>query len=243
MTGFLVVGHRGAAARAPENTRASLLAALDAAAPAVEFDVALSVDRRVVLLHDVTLDRTTSGRGPVRERRWEEIRQLDAGSWFAPRFGGERPLDLDGALDVVLGRAHAIVEIKDALAVDAVLEIVARRGAATEVTLSSFAWEALAVARRRDPGIDLAVTVKRTERRDPVAYAVSIGASAVHPNRALVSRSWTERAHEAGLSVIPYTVNDDEELERVIRAGVDGCFTDDPGAIGRRLSRRTGSRS
>ena len=241
MSGFLLVGHRGAAARAPENTRASLLAALDAAAPAVEVDVALTADGRVVLLHDRTLDRTTSGRGPVRERRWDEIRRLEAGSWFAPRFAGENLLDLDAALDVVLGRAHLIVEIKDALAVDAVLSILERRGAAGGVTISSFAWEALAVVRRRHPGIDLAVTVKRLERRDAVAFAVSIGASALHPNRALASRAFVERAHEAGLSVIPYTVNGAEELDRVVVAGADGCFTDDPAATRRLLSRRRGA--
>jgi glycerophosphoryl diester phosphodiesterase len=235
---FLVVGHRGAAARAPENTRASLKAALDATAPAVEIDVALSADGRVVLLHDRTLDRTTTGRGPVRKKRWDEIRVLDAGSWFGARFAGEAVLDLDGALDLVVGRAHLIVEIKDALAVDAVLSLLARRDAERAVTISSFAWEALAVARRRHPGIDLAATVKRLERRDPVAFAVSVGASAVHPNRALVTPAWVERAHEAGLAVVPYTVNGAEELDRVVRAGADGCFTDDPGDLVRALSRR-----
>ncbi|HEX6849831.1 MAG TPA: glycerophosphodiester phosphodiesterase family protein [Candidatus Polarisedimenticolaceae bacterium] len=238
MTPFLVVGHRGAAARAPENTRASLKAALDAAAPAVEIDVALSADGRVVLLHDRTLDRTTSARGPVRRKRWDELRRLDAGSWFAARFAGEAMLDLDGALDLVRDRARLVVEIKDALAVDAVLAVLSRRGAERAVTISSFAWEALAVARRRHPGIDLAATVKRLERRDPVAFAVSIGASALHPNRALATPAWVERAHEAGLSVIPYTVNGAAELDRVLRAGANGCFTDDPGALLRLLARR-----
>lgn len=238
MSPFLVVGHRGAAARAPENTRASLETALDAAAPAVEIDVALAADGHVVVLHDRTLDRTTSGRGPVRERRWEELRALDAGSWFAPRFAGEPLLDLDGALDLTLGRAHLVVEIKDALAVDAVLAVVARRDARRAVTISSFAWEALAAARRSDAAIDLAATVKRLERRDPVTFAVSIGASALHPNRALATPAWVERAHEAGLSVIPYTVDGAEALDRVRRAGADGCFSDDPGATLRLLARR-----
>ena len=241
MSGFLLVGHRGAAARAPENTRASIRAALEAGAGAVEVDVALTADGRVVLLHDRTLDRTTSGRGPVRERRWDEIRHLDAGSWFQARFAGEPPIDLDGALDLVSGRAHLIVEIKDALAVDAVLEVLGRRAAGGGVTISSFAWEALAVVRRRRPELDLAVTVKRLERRDPVAFAVSIGASALHPNRALASRAWAERAHEAGLAVIPYTVNSAEELDRVVGAGADGCFTDDPAATRRLLARRAGA--
>src|SRR5512140_1438453 len=91
----LVVGHRGAPARAPENTAASFRAALDAGAGAIELDVGLSKDGHAVVLHDATLDRTTSGRGPLARRTWPELAELDAGGWFSPRFAGEPVLDLD----------------------------------------------------------------------------------------------------------------------------------------------------
>src|SRR2546428_12095181 len=85
-----VVGHRGAGARAPETTIASLARGMRDGADEVEFDVQRTKDGVAVLLHDETLDRTTSGRGPLRDRTLSEIRVLDAGSWFAPEFSGER---------------------------------------------------------------------------------------------------------------------------------------------------------
>src|SRR5215831_13031833 len=109
---FLVVGHRGAAARAPENTAASLLAGLAAGADAVEIDVGLTRDGRAVLLHDTTLNRTTSGRGPLRSASWERVCRLDAGSWFSPAFRGEPPIDLDDALAIARARVPMIVEVK-----------------------------------------------------------------------------------------------------------------------------------
>ena len=86
---FLIVGHRGAAARAPENTAAGLVAGLDAGADQIEVDAGLTRDGRVVLLHDTTLDRTTSGRGPLRAKDFAQVARLDAGSWFSPRFADE----------------------------------------------------------------------------------------------------------------------------------------------------------
>ncbi|TMC79062.1 MAG: hypothetical protein E6J09_02970 [Chloroflexi bacterium] len=85
-----VVGHRGATARAPENTIASLSRGVLDGADEVEFDVQRTKDGVAVLMHDDTLDRTTSGRGPLRERTLSEVRDLDAGSHFAPEFSGER---------------------------------------------------------------------------------------------------------------------------------------------------------
>ena len=129
---MLIVGHRGAAARAPENTAVSLVAGLDAGADAIEIDVGLTRDGRVVLLHDATVDRTTSGRGALRSLTWERVRALDAGSWFSRRFKGEPPIDLDDALAIVRARVPIIVEIKPAAhdreTVDAVLACIARTG-------------------------------------------------------------------------------------------------------------------
>src|SRR5207245_2747006 len=85
-----VVGHRGAAARAPENTLASLERGTRDGADEVELDVQRTGDGVPVLMHDGTLDRTTSGSGVLRERTWAEVRSLDAGTYFAPEFSGAR---------------------------------------------------------------------------------------------------------------------------------------------------------
>jgi glycerol kinase/glycerophosphoryl diester phosphodiesterase len=249
---FLIVGHRGAAARAPENTAASLAAGLDAGADQIEIDAGLSRDGRVVLLHDTTLNRTTNGRGPLRGRDFRQVASLDAGSWFAPRYSGEPPIDLDDALAIVRPRIPLIVEIKpvgrerprgvdpvDRATVDAVLAAFARTGGFRGVTMSSAGWTLLLEASRHIRGIDLALTVGSTETRDPITWAQRIGATALHPNRRLCTPAFVARARGLGLLVIAYTVNRASELAPLLEAGVDGVFTDDPAAMRRLLSRRT----
>ena len=249
---FSIVGHRGAAARAPENTAVSLIAGIDAGADQIEIDVGLSRDGRVVLLHDTTLDRTTSGRGPLRERDWSSIGALDAGSSFSRAFAGETPIDLDDALAIVRPRVPLIVELKaigsertrgidpaDRATVEAVLAAFERTGGFRGVTMSSAGWTLLAHAARRVRGLDLALTVGATETRDPVAWAQRVGATALHPNRRLCTPTFVARARGMGLLVIPYVVNRASELAPLLEAGVDGVFTDDPAAMRRLLSRRT----
>lgn len=244
---FLLVGHRGAAARAPENTASSLRAGLDAGVDVVEIDVGLSADGRVVLLHDATLDRTTSGRGEVGERTWSELSELDAGSWFSRRFRAEPFLDLDGALAIVRPRAAIVVEIKsrgetgeplaeaDLAVARGILEAFARTGGLTNVTVSSANWTLLERMRRDSPSLDLALTVHYRHPGDPVAAARGIGASTLHPNRRLCTRALLGATREAGLRVIPYTVNRASELRPLLAVGVDGVFSDDPAAIRRAL--------
>jgi glycerophosphoryl diester phosphodiesterase len=242
---FLLVGHRGAAARAPENTAASLAAGLDAGADAIEIDVALTRDERVVLLHDATVNRTTSGRGGLRDLEWEQAARLDAGTWFAQRFSGERLIDLDDALAIVRARVPIIVEIKpsdrDRETVEAVAACVRRTGGFSGVTISSSAWPLLERMRSLAPDADLALTVRSTERRDPWAFAAHVGASALHPSHRIASREIIARAHDLGLAVIPYTVNGAALLRGLHEAGADGIFTDDPAAMRRVLSRIEGA--
>ena len=108
-----VIGHRGAAAHAPENTLAGIRRAAALGASSVEFDVKLTADGRCILFHDDTLDRTTDGRGRVAATTYDEISRLDAGSWFAPEYAGERVPRFDVALAHVLEFGlHVDIEIK-----------------------------------------------------------------------------------------------------------------------------------
>jgi len=172
---MLVVGHRGAAARAPENTAASLQAGLDAGSDVIEIDVGLTTDGRVVVLHDTTVDRTTNGRGALSSMTWAKASSLDAGSWFHEKFKAERLIDLDDALAIVRARVPIIVEIKagarDRDTVDGVLGAIRRTGGFEGVTISSSEWALLDRVRERAPGADVALTVRSTERRDAVARA------------------------------------------------------------------------
>src|SRR5262245_59418730 len=107
-----VIAHRGSSAVAPENTLAAVDLAIRAKAHRVEFDVQLTKDGVPVVLHDETLERTTNGKGRVRDRTYKEISKLDAGSWFHADFRGERLPTLDMVLELCRGKIPVNVEIK-----------------------------------------------------------------------------------------------------------------------------------
>ena len=100
-----IIGHRGAKANAPENTLVSIGKAHEEGATWVEFDVKLTSDSVPILIHDATLERTTSGQGEVCNRSLEDIRRLDAGRWFGPAFAGERVPTLAETLDFMAARS------------------------------------------------------------------------------------------------------------------------------------------
>ena len=107
-----IIGHRGYPAKYPENTLAAFEAAIEAGAVMIELDVMLSRDRKVVVIHDATLDRTTNGKGSVADLTLAELKQLDAGSWFDAQFVGQQIPELSEVLDLVNGRAYVNIEIK-----------------------------------------------------------------------------------------------------------------------------------
>jgi glycerophosphoryl diester phosphodiesterase len=231
-----VIGHRGAAAVAPENTVASFREGLRAGADRIELDVRLSRDGRPVVIHDSTLDRTTDGTGAVSDHSWDELRVLDAGAWHSEPFRGEPLPDLVSALQVVAPPAGLIVELKadsteDAPLLDAVLRLLHDTDRVGDVVVSTGCWELFRGLREREPDLSTALVVRRLETRDPVRAARELGVSAIHPNRRRLNRSLARRAAEAGLEVCPYTVNDEAALRAAVALGVDGVITDDPARV------------
>ena len=142
LAGFLNIAHRGASEYAPENTFAAFDRALDMGVDNVELDVHFSSDGHIVVIHDDTLDRTTNGSGPVADRTLEELRGLDAGSWFGPWFAGARIPSLAELFERYEGRLHFHVEIKartKGLA-SRTADMVRAHGMTGDVTITSF-WK------------------------------------------------------------------------------------------------------
>ncbi|MFZ0242200.1 MAG: glycerophosphodiester phosphodiesterase family protein [Desulfobacterales bacterium] len=247
----VVIAHRGYRKRFPENTLAAFAAAFDSGAPMVELDVALTRDRRAVVLHDDTLERTTDGRGQVCDFTLAELKRLDAGSWFDPRFAGERLPSLDEALDLCAARGMVNIEIKaaafeagrpaDAIE-EQVLRAVAQRGMGARAVISSFDTRFLdrICERPAAPAIGLLTEVRPTA--DPLRLCQRLRAFSWHPEYHSLTAEKVRDMHAAGIRVLPYTVNRPADFRRLLQMGVDGVFSDDPpllkACIGGGLTRR-----
>jgi glycerophosphoryl diester phosphodiesterase len=229
---FIRIAHRGASGCAPENTRAAFAAALALGVDAIELDCQLSADGELVVIHDETLERTTSGRGPVAAAPWAELATLDAGAWFDPAFRGERVPRLADVLDLVAGRARVNVEIKsgrDVGAIEPRLAALAQaRGAFDWLVFSSFHHAAVRNLRAAAPAATIGILWDRGPARDALALAAELAARYLVPNRTLVDAGLVAAAHARGLGVWVWTVNDVEEMRRLVALGVDAIFSDYP---------------
>ena len=215
---MLIFGHRGAPGypRRAENTCASFRKALRSGASGLEFDVRRCGDGRLVVLHDETIDRTTNGRGRVRDLSYGELRQFDAG------FGEPIPL-LTDVLDEFGGHCLLNIELKDAGIASDVKRLVLDRQLDRHVLVSAFEWEQL---QPLCPEIPIALLSSKL--RNLVSSARELGAIAIHPRRNMVSRALVAAAREAELRVHVWTVNDPAEVSRFRDLGIDGIFTDFP---------------
>ncbi len=242
--GFLLIAHRGDNRNFPENTLAAFEGALAAGADMVELDVALSADGRPVVIHDDTLDRTTSGAGRVSARTLAEIEALDAGSWFSPRFSGERAPTLEAVFRRMGGRIRINVEIKKEAAKTAgpfpdvcgqVAGLIRQHGLAGSVLVSCFDDAVLADFRRIAPEIAIGVLSDRPETPGEVLGRMeAVKAASYHQNAALLTRGVVEALHPRGLRVLAWTgrrENTWEALKKALECGADGFFADDPGPM------------
>ncbi len=233
----LIIAHRGFRARYPENTLAAFRAAEAAGALGVELDVALSRDRQVVVIHDDTLDRTTDGSGPVAGLTLSELKLLDAGAGFHPRFAGERIPTLAEVFDALGDEMGVNIEIKGSAVesgfpADAVerqvAALVAERAAHDRVLISSFAPGCLNRVRDLDRRCPIGVLTSEPITEDDVALCRRLDAFSLNPDHREVDKTGVDRVHAAGFRVLPYTVNDPLEMKRLFDLGVDGVITDDP---------------
>ena len=227
------IAHRGAGRLAPENTLAAFRVGARHGFRAFECDVKLSADGVPFLLHDATLERTTSGRGVAGDRPWQALSRLDAGAWHGTAFAGEPLPTLDAVAAFVLGGGHALnVEIKPTPGCDAetgrTVALAAARlwaGAPAPPLLSSFRADALAAARAAAPRLPRALLLDAL----PAGWldaARALGCAGVVCRHALIDAAVIGAAHGAGLRLAAYTVNDAAEARRLIALGIDGLITD-----------------
>ena len=229
----LWIAHRGAGKLAPENTLAAFRIGAAHGYRAFECDVKLSADGVPFLLHDASLQRTTSGIGAAGERSWSELSRLDAGGWHSPGFAGEPLPGLEAIARYCIRNALALnIEIKPTPGVEAltgrIVALEAARlwaGQAVPPLLSSFQPEALQAAREAAPNLPRALLVD-TFYEAWFDQAQALGCVAVVTNHVLMNAALIDRVHGAGLRALVYTVNDPVEARRLLESGIDGMITD-----------------
>jgi glycerophosphoryl diester phosphodiesterase len=238
-----IIGHRGYAARFPENTLPSLEGALAAGADSVEFDVRVAACGTPVLFHDETLERTTDGSGGLADRAFEALRGLDAGGWFDPAFAGTRIPSLAEALDAVFrpGRGRrprrVYVEVKAVRVPEdlpRIVQVVRRSPAPERVVLISLDPAILSGVRRHDDRVRIGYVVEAEEGLPEALRSVRSDPRALLDPDHRILRKDPERTAgwiEEGLRIVTWTVNDDAHARELLALGVRRITTDDPGGL------------
>ncbi len=234
----LNLGHRGASHDAPQNTLAAFRLANEYGADGYELDVHLTKDGIPVVIHDFTVDKTTDGTGPVADFTLAELKRLDAGVKFSPRFAGERIPTLAEVFDVLEPHSIVNVELKTKSIGDnglerATIQLIRERGLQARVILSSFNPFSLLRVRRLAPELkigllyapDLPVHLRKAW------FLPLVKPHALHPHYHMVDERYMQWAKRRGYEVNVWTVDDPDDMRRLAALGVNAIITNRPDVL------------
>jgi glycerophosphoryl diester phosphodiesterase len=231
----LIYSHRGASAYAPENTLSAFRLAAELGADGIEFDVKVTRDGRVIVLHDQTLDRTTSGSGNFKNYDFDDLRKLDAGIKFPDKFRNERIPTLEEVFEAVGGRLSINIELTNYATpgddlIEKIAAILEQVDDHSKIMFSSFNWGNLKKARNLCPDIPCGLLAMPGIAGwfSRSFLAGNVPHEAIHPYFSDVNVNYVTRIHQQGKKVNVWTINDPEEMLRLMRIGVDMIMTDDP---------------
>lgn len=228
-----VAGHRGDPATAPENTLPAVRAAIDGPFAYIEVDLALTLDGHAVLMHDETLDRTTTGTGALAEHTLAEVRELDAGSWFGAEFVGTKVPTAEEFLALLASsEKRGLIELKGNWSLKAATSLAdsARgHGVLDRLVIVSFDARSLGLIAEAAPEMTR-MALMREWPEDPIGALRALGVRGVVASSEAIEED-PEKVDElqaAGLFVAVYTLNDGLKWQEAAELGVDGIVTDRP---------------
>ncbi len=225
-----IIAHRGAAGAAPENTLAAFERAIGDGADWVELDVQETADGRVVVLHDADLMKIAGVDLAIWDATYDELQDIDIGSWFAPAFADQRVPLLSEVLELCKGRVGVFIELKyyghDQQLEERVVDIVEAAGMASDIVVMSLKYGGIQKVQAFRPGwrvgLLTATAVGDLTRLDADFLAVNAG---------LATGTFVRATHRRGKDAYVWTINDRMEMVRFIGRGIDGIITDEPGAL------------
>ncbi|MEM9075826.1 MAG: glycerophosphodiester phosphodiesterase family protein [Bacteroidota bacterium] len=221
----LVIGHRGAMGHETENTLASVQKALDLGVDMIEIDVFIIESGEIVVFHDERVDRLANSGGRIEEYNIFDVKQLTLN-------GNHQIPMLPEVLDLIDNQVALNIELKGAGTTDRVNFIidyyVKERGWALEnFVISSFKWDELRIMRERNPSINIAILTEE-DPLEAIAVAKELNAIAINPNFKKLSAENTSKIQSEGFKVYTWTVNETEDIQRMVDYGVDGIITNYP---------------
>ncbi|WHF27991.1 glycerophosphodiester phosphodiesterase family protein [Bacillus altitudinis] len=229
-----IIAHRGSSSAAPENTIAAFDVAVEQGADYIELDVQMTMDQHVVVIHDDTVDRTTNGNGLVKSYTLDQLKKLDAGSWFDQQYTNERIPTLQEILERYSQRIGILIEIKHPkrqIGIEnAVARIINRFAYSRHIIIQSFDVHALQRIKTFAPSLRTALIIKpdafKLTKRKLTTY--SSFANCLNMKKTMINRWWIDRIHTFGMDVFIWTVKDQKTADRIKKYPIDGVVTDNP---------------
>jgi len=225
-----IIGHRGGVAGYPENTLAAFKKAVELGADGVEFDVHLTKDGEIVVIHDESIERTMNGSGLVKDHTLAELRAMNVGEFFSRDFKEQKIPTLREVLEVVKDLEIINIELKNYLVYpnfeEKVLKLVNEFEIRDKVIISSFNHYSLEKIKKIQPTIETGALMV-AKIINPADYVFKRGFDTLHMNFLTVDQEIIEKAHFMGLKICAYTVNYSESAADLLEKGVDMIITDD----------------
>lgn len=228
----VVLAHRGASAYAPENTLASFYKAIELGAKGIETDLQKTKDGVIFLFHDNILDKKSDKKGAVVDYTWAELQEADVGSWFSPRYKGERLITFEQFL-IFFGRRDLlfVIELKSLFIESEVREIIRlidEYDVRKKATITSFVFGNLKTTRDVDKNIRIGYVLNKKIDNDVIRQLESIYGRQVCPRAELITPDQVKLAHHHGIEVNAWSIQNVEIMNNMITLGVDGIIIDFP---------------
>lgn len=239
--GFVVIAHRGASAYYPENTMAAFRGAVEMNAEMIELDIMLSKDGVPVAFHDAKLNVHSNGKGKLADYTLEELKKLDAGSWFDKKFAGEEIPTLEEVLAYAAGKVALNIEIKtEAVTNDLYggveeksIELVKKYGMEEHVMFSSFDFRAVSHLKELAPAISTALLYEKRQsgKKRPSDLVKQYRADAFNCSYRQLNKKRMNDLSVHKIPVFVYTVDQEARMRKLLDMGVSGIFTNKPDVL------------
>jgi len=227
MKNLLIVAHRGFSAKYPENTLLAFRKAIDLGVDFIEIDVHETKDGELVVIHDHTLERTTDGKGYVKEKTFREIREFDAGKWKG-KFEGVKIPSLDEVLALVTGKIKLMIEIKEARP-EKIIELLRKHGMEESVVMGSFNLEYVTKVRKTAPVISTALISGEFPESPDVL--VSNGIPLLDVEYHQINGDRVKQFVSRGISLTAWTVDDEKDMKELVNTGISFITTNRPDVL------------